>query len=145
MSVLVLPNVKEARAQSRIPVETLDGYRTIIKDAVTRAILDHKAAVTVELVNVAEAPRVLNRLIREIRFTAAKDDDGKAKSKTGYRAYVPFGGVVDGTTAGTSTVKLTIEWGKLDDMVLELSPPRPDFMMPEEEVDEADVPDEVED
>jgi len=58
-------------------------------------------------------------LIREIRFTTGHEGEDQPRPAT--RAYVPFDGVAR-QPRRTSTVKLTIEWGKLDEMMLELSP-----------------------
>lgn len=142
-----LPPVKDAREQSRIPAETLNLYRTQIKETVQRAILDHKVAVTVNLDNVAEAPRVLNRLIEDVEFRFIKKGEGeKIKKKTGYRAYVPNDGIGEGSEPGKKRVELIIEWGKPREMTLELCLPRPDFVPEEEfvetEDDEADADDE---
>lgn len=138
-----LPPIKDAREQSRIPVEVLNGYRTQIKETVQRAILDHKVAVVVELVNVAEAPRVLNRLIEEVEYRFIKKGEGeKIRKKTGYHAYVNNDGVVEGSEAGKKNVNLTIEWGKPSEMTLELCLPRPDFVQEEEFTEGEDAADE---
>lgn len=140
-----LPLIKDAREQSRIPVETLNAYRTQIKEAVTRGILDHKVAVTVELKNVAEAPRVLNRLIEDIEFRFIKKGEGeKIKKKTGYRAYVANDGVTEGDEPGKKHIALVVEWGKPREMTLELCLPRPDFVQEAEFVETEDADEEEE-
>ena len=134
---IMLPPVKEAREQSRIPVETLNAYRTQIKEAVARAILDHKVSVTVALENVAEAPRVLNRLIEDVEVAIKKNEGEKVWKRTGYRAYIANDGVTEGSEPNKKNVALTVEWGKPNEMTLVLCLPPPQFV-PEEFRNESD-------